>query len=324
MILVTGGTGLIGTALLRALAAKGRAVRVFSRQAEAPKHLRSFSNLQWMQGDIEDFQGLEDALEGIDEVYHVAGLVSFDAKDRDRLKRINVEGTANVVNACLYKGVRKLVYVSSVAALGKSIESKPIHEKTEWEDSANNSAYALSKMLAEREVWRGFEEGLQVAIVNPTIVIGYAENDPWQSSSSFFPMIKKGLKFYTNGVNGFVGAEDIASVLIQLMESEVNGERFVLSADNHSYREVFTWIAHAIGAPAPTIEVKPWMSGLAWRFFAVAKYFGVKPLVTKETTRSALMRSVYDSRKVQEVLGFQFTPIQSVIKKIAQEHFGAQ
>ncbi len=321
MILVTGGTGLIGTALLRALAAKGRAVRVFSRQAEAPKHLRSFSNLQWIQGDIEDFQALEDALEGVDEVYHVAGLVSFDAKDRDRLMRINVEGTANVVNACLYKGVRKLVYVSSVAALGKALEGKAIDEKTEWEDSANNSVYALSKMLAEREVWRGFEEGLQVAILNPTIVIGFAENDPWQSSSSFFPMIKKGLKFYTNGVNGFVGAEDVASVMIQLMESEVNGERFILSAGNHSYREVFAWIAHAIGAPAPTVEVKPWMSGLAWRLFAVAKFFGIKPLVTKETSRSALMHSVYNNSKVQEKLHFSFTPIHEVVQQIGKIYY---
>lgn len=314
MILVTGGTGLIGTALLQALSAKGRAVRVLSRQATAPKHLAHLSNLQWMEGDIEDFQVIEDALEGVDEVYHVAGLVSFDAKDRDKIMRVNVEGTTNVVNACLYKGVRKLVYVSSVAALGKALEGKVIDEKTEWEDSANNSAYALSKMLAEREVWRGFEEGLQVAIVNPTIVIAYAKNDPWQSSSSFFPMIKKGLKFYTNGVNGFVGADDVAKVLMLLMERAINGERFILSAGNHSYREVFTWMAHALGVAAPTIEVKPWMSGLAWRFFAFAKFFGIKPLVTKETTRSALMNSTYDASKVQRVLDFQFTPIPEVIK----------
>jgi nucleoside-diphosphate-sugar epimerase len=314
MILVTGGTGLIGTALLQALSAKGRAVRVLSRQATAPKHLAHLSNLQWMEGDIEDFQVIEDALEGVDEVYHVAGLVSFDAKDRDKIMRANVEGTTNVVNACLYKGVRKLVYVSSVAALGKALEGTVIDEKTEWEDSANNSAYALSKMLAEREVWRGFEEGLQVAIVNPTIVIAYAKNDPWQSSSSFFPMIKKGLKFYTNGVNGFVGADDVAKVLLLLMEREINGERFILSAGNHSYREVFTWMANALGVAAPTIEVKPWMSGLAWRFFAFAKFFGIKPLVTKETTRSALMNSNYDACKVQRVLDFQFTPIPEVIK----------
>jgi nucleoside-diphosphate-sugar epimerase len=320
MILVTGGTGLIGTALLQQLAAKGRAVRVFSRQATAPAHLKSLSNLQWIQGDIEDFQALEDALEGVDEVYHAAGLVSFDAKDRERIMRINVMGTENVVNACLYKGVRKLVHVSSVAALGKALEGKAIDEKTEWEDSKNNSVYALSKMLAEREVWRGLEEGLQVAIVNPTIVIGYAENDPWQSSSSFFPMIKKGLKFYTNGVNGFVGADDVAALMIQLMESAINGERYVLTAGNHSYREVFTWIATALNVPAPTIEVKPWMGALAWRFFAIAKYFGVNPLVTKETTRSSLMSSIYDNSKVKRELNFTFTPIKELVEEIVKRN----
>jgi nucleoside-diphosphate-sugar epimerase len=320
MILVTGATGLIGTALLQQLALKGRAVRVFSRQASAPTHLQGLSNLQWVQGDIEDFQAIEDALEGIDEVYHAAGLVSFEAKDRDKIMRTNVIGTENIVNACLYKGVRKLVHVSSVAALGKAIEGKMIDEKTEWEDSKNNSVYALSKMLAEREVWRGFEEGLQVAIVNPTIVIGYAPNDPWQSSSSFFPMIKKGLKFYTNGVNGFVGAEDVAAIMIQLMESEINGERFVLTEGNHSYREVFTWIASALRVPAPHFEVKPWMAALAWRFFAIAKYFGVKPLVTKETTRSSLMSSMYDNTKVKQALNFSFTPIDELVEGIVKRN----
>jgi len=258
MILITGATGLVGSHLAFELIRSGHAVRalrrpdsrfemikkVFSLYSDNPEEL--FSKIEWVDGDILDIFSLEDAMEGAEEVYHCAALVSFLPEDKKRLIRINTEGTANVVNAALEKKIRKLCHVSSIAALGRpEHQSDLIDENLVWKPSKHNSAYAISKYGAEREVWRGTAEGLDAVIVNPSIVLGLA--GPGMGSSRIFNTVRDGLKFYPPGKNGFVDVRDVARAMILLMESDIRNERFILNAENLEYKKLLGMMAVARG-----------------------------------------------------------------------------
>lgn len=317
MILVTGGTGFLGSHLIRALVAAGKPVRALYRN-QPPSRLQDiFHKIEWVQGDILDICELEDAMEGVSQVYHCAAIVSFQAGDKGRIMKINVEGTANVVNAALDAGVKKLLYVSSVAAIGRAKDNGPINEECEWQDSDNNSRYGVSKHLGEMEVWRGIAEGLDAVIVNPAIILG---SGFWNDGSG--ALLKNAYKefpFYTLGVNGFVDVEDVVKVMMRLMDSEIEGERYILSADNWNYQQLFTTMANALGKKPPHIAVKPWMAEVVWRIEKVKGMItGKHPLVTKETARTAQLKVYYENNKVLQALpGFQFKPLADTIKEIA-------
>ncbi|RAJ01559.1 nucleoside-diphosphate-sugar epimerase [Chitinophaga skermanii] len=317
MILVTGGTGFLGSNLLRALVHAGQPVKALFRK-QIPAQLNDIQDrVTWVQGDVLDIFSLEDALEGVTHVYHCAAIVSFLPQMKQTMMKINIEGTANVVNACLDAGVKKLVYVSSVAALGRAKENQTITEAAEWVDSKNNSAYALSKHLSEMEVWRGIAEGLPAAIVNPSIILGAHY---WHDGSGM--LLKNAWKefpYYTKGVNGFVDVEDVVKSMLQLMESNISGERFILSAENWPYRELFNHMAAALDKKPPHIAVKPWMAELVWRMEKLKQRFtGKKPLITKETARTAQLEVLYDNTKLPKFLpGFSYKPLATTIAEIS-------
>jgi nucleoside-diphosphate-sugar epimerase len=313
MILVTGGTGFLGSYLLQLLVNGKEPIRALFRSANKPRFQHSL--IEWVEGDVLDYLSLESAMTNVSKVYHCAAVVSFETSDRAHLLKSNVEGTANVVNAALAMGVKKLAYVSSIAALGRSISQEQlIDEQTIWENGNANSGYAISKMLAEREVWRGTIEGLPAVIVNPGMILGAGD---WNSgTAAFFKTIYNGLKFYTNGSNGFVGVEDVAEVLMQLMESNIENERYVLVEDNYHYQFIFEKIANSLGVKAPNVEAKPWMSALVWRILAVRKMLtGKKSVITKETASNATLNCSYSNAKIKAAISFKFTPIEEVISK---------
>ncbi|HRD58832.1 MAG TPA: NAD-dependent epimerase/dehydratase family protein [Ferruginibacter sp.] len=313
MILVTGGSGLLGKVLTETLLSQGKAVKAIYNKTALP----NFDNalLQQEQCDMLDVIRLEEVMEGVEYVYHCAGLVSFNKKDVQQLYQINVEGTANIVNACVNAGVKKLVHVSSVAALGRIRENEPIHEKMVWTPQTSNSRYGQSKFLGEMEVWRGVAEGLQAVVVNPTIILGAGD---WNTgSTAIFKSVYNEFPWFTTGTTGFVDVEDVANAMIALMESEISGEKFILSGHNESYQNVFNAIADGFNKKHPYKKVTPLLAKLVSIVESIKSSFtGKPPLVTKETAKTAMAIATFDNSKLLKFFpGFSYTPLQQTITK---------
>jgi dihydroflavonol-4-reductase len=311
MILVTGGSGLVGQELITQLLAKGEKVMAIYNKTP----LADFNSgaLQQVHGDILDVTGLDEIMQGITQVYHCAAIVTFNPAHRQELYKINVEGTANVVNAALQAGVKKMLHVSSVAALGRIRENQAVNETMHWSEETSNSNYGQSKYLGELEVWRGIGEGLNAVIVNPVIILGAGD---WESGSSqLFKSVYDGFPWYADGTTGFADVRDVAKAMIALMESNVSSERFILNAANKSYKEVFGLIARAFNKKAPHKKVTPLLAKIVWRLEAIKSFFtGREPLITKETAKTALAKATFDNSKLKIFLpDFKYRSIEETI-----------
>ena len=313
MILVTGGSGLVGSELISQLLALGNKIKAIYNSTRLTI---SHQDLIPVKCDILDTAALEEAMQGVTQLYHCAAMVSFSAKNKDQLLKINIEGTANVVNAALDAGVTKMVHVSSVSALGRIRENETVTEEMNWTEESSNSVYGKSKYLGEMEVWRGIGEGLQAVVVNPSLILGSGD---WnKGSSEIFRSVYNEFTWYTEGVTGVIDVKDVARAMILLMNSEINKQRFILNAENLSYKEVFTNIAKCFGKKPPHKKVTPFIAAIVWRLEAIKSMFtGKDALVTKETARTALAKVYFDNNKILKALpGFQFTPINETIKNI--------
>lgn len=328
MILVTGGTGFLGAHLIYHLLQSGYAVKalkrressikltkkIFSYYSPSPEDL--FDKIQWVEGDLLDYVSLEEALEGVTHLYHAAAVVSFHADDKKRLITTNIIGTANVVNAALDSGVKKLCYVSSIGALGRDNTDGPVNENTPVKPSSP-SVYSKSKYEAEREVWRGMAEGLDAVIVNPSIIVGPGT---WNMGSpQMFQTMWNGLKFYTSGTNGFIDVNDVAKAMIALADSDIKNERFVLSAENVGYRQFFNWMADAMEIERPKYKAGPFLSNLGWIGLKMKSLVtGKKHTITKETARTANRKYQYSSEKFQKATGMNFTPVKDSVEQTVE------
>lgn len=314
-ILVTGAAGLVGGELVKLLLNDGYRLKVIYNST--PISLQH-PNLEIVQCDILDVVGLEEAMEGITHVYHCAGFVSFDAKDKSQLIKINVEGTANVVNACLDAAIKKLVHVSSVSALGRIREGKMLDEKMFWTEETSNSIYGKSKYFGEIEVWRGIAEGLDAVIVNPTVILG---GDNWETgSSAIFKTAYEEFPWFTEGVSGFVDVSDVARCMILLMQSDITAERFIVNGENLPYREIFNLMAKGFHKKPPHKKVTHFLAELVWRVEAIkSKFTGKKHLLTKETARTAQAKVYFDNSKILKALpGFSFTKLEKTIQETCE------
>ena len=331
MILVTGGTGLLGAHLLFDLLNTQDKVRAIKREQSdlktitkifsyyTPKPQEYLDRIEWVNAEITDYISVEDALAGINKVYHCAAMVSFHKKDDELMRETNVGGTRNIVNACLYYQIEKLIHVSSIAALGRAEAHETTTEETPWKDSADKSAYSMSKYDSELEVWRGIAEGLKATIINPSVILGPGD---WKNGSpQLFSLVNKGLKYYTTGTNGYVYVRDVSSIMIKLMNSQIEGERFIVNTEDLSYQALLTTIAKALDKKAPTTEAKPWMLHMAWRASAIKSILtGKSPTMTKSTARTSVQHYTYSSRKLQDTIDFAYTPIKKAIEEIGT-HF---
>ena len=325
MILLTGGTGFLGKYILEELASRGDRVRLLVRNPDKVRELPSFAEV--MQGDVLDVLSIERAMEDVDYVIHSAAVVSFWKKRHDEMREINIVGTANMVNAALDRGVKKFVQVSSIAALGRPENpTGMLDEKTKWVKSKVNPVYGRSKYLAELEVYRGVEEGMPAAMINPGIILG-AGNGHWDSGSpKIFKIIYEGLKFYNSGASCFVSAGDCARACHLLLDSEhINGERFVMGAENMSYKDMFTMVAKHLGVKAPSILPPPFLSKIVGRLSQfTSNITGKEPLITPETTRTSSATFQYDGSKITRELDFTYEAIEPVVAEAAkiflQEH----
>jgi len=328
MILVTGGTGLVGAHLLLHLLENGeekiRAMYRKSKQIEKTKSLFElykkgdlFSKIEWIQADILDVPSLENAFENVDYVYHCAGLISFNPDDENQLRKVNIEGTSNIVNFCIDKKVTKLCHVSSIAALGNLTQNQTIiTEETEWNPEVLHSDYAISKYGAEMEVWRGQQEGLQVIIVNPGVIFGPGF---WnQGSGALFTTIKKGIPFYTNGSTGYVSVIDVVQIMSLLMHSDCSGERFTLISENIIYKDIINKITSKIKATSPKIEAKPWLLNLAWKLdWLCSIVLRTKRKLSRHGAISIQNADKISNEKIKTYLNYSFEDIDSYLNKIA-------
>ncbi len=320
MIFITGASGLLGASLIETLFAAHHGVSDLQIRALYRKQIPAIQfadKIEWIEGDILDVVVLEEALKGISEVYHCAAIVSFDPKQKQRMHATNVEGTANVVNACIEAGIKKLLFVSSVAALGRIREDGPINETMNWSEETSNSEYGKTKYLAEMEVWRGIGEGLDAVIVNPVIILGSGD---WNGGSSgIFKSVYNRFPWYTNGVSGFVDVNDVSKAMTALMKSDISAQRYIISGHNTPYRTIFNLIADAFKVPRPSKKVTPLLAAIVWRLEAVKAFFtGSSPLLTKETTLTAQAVVNFDNTKLLKALpDFSYTPLEETIHRVA-------
>ncbi len=330
MILVTGGTGLVGSHLLYELTKKGESVRALIRNSKkidlVKKIFSYYSNdaenliqkINWVEGDILDLYSLEQAFSDIKKVYHCAAIVSFDGKDKNQLINANVHGTENVVNLCLSNNIEKLCHVSSIASLGGSLNGELIDENSKWTSPKYHSAYSVSKFKSEMEVWRGIQEGLNAVIVNPSVILGPGF---WNSGSgSLITKVAKGMKYFTTGATGFVDVRDVVYSMVELMESEISSERFVLNSENLSYKELFDKIAEAMHVDKPKREATKKMLRIAVTLDKTASILGIKKReITKEIIQASLTVSKYSNEKVKKAIGKTFLLIETSIREIAEK-----
>lgn len=325
MIFITGGTGLVGSHILYDLASTDRKVRALKRASSDMTVIRRIfghysdnpdallDKIEWVEGDILDIHSLIEAMQGVEKVIHSAAFVTIDPAERDLLFKINVEGTANCINAALETGVKRFCQVSSVSAIGRKKYQLNMDEDTKWSESDRNSAYGQSKNLAEREVWRGSVEGLSTIIVNPATIIGPGD---WERSSGrLINKVWNGLGVYTTGSNGFVDVRDVSHATIQLMDSDIKGERFIICSENLPFKDLLTWIATDLGKKPPSIKAGPFLSGIYWRMqWLLGKLTGTSPLVNRDTARTATNISNYSNEKIKKAIGYGFIPMRQSVK----------
>ncbi|MDR0714045.1 MAG: NAD-dependent epimerase/dehydratase family protein [Bacteroidales bacterium] len=323
-VFVTGGTGLVGSHLIFDLLQKGYGVKALVRVSSHTQQVRRvfshyaseaaalFEKIEWIEGSLFDYAALCEQVAGCSHAYHCAAVVSFEGSGKSQLLAVNIRGTDNIVNACLAQRV-PLCFVSSVGALGRSETGQAVTESDIWQSAKGRSAYSYSKFKSEMAVWRGIAEGLQAVIVNPAIILGPADRE--KGSSAFFSTIAKGMKFYPPGVNGFVDVRDVSRCMIRLMEEGRYGERYILSAENWSYYDLFSRIAAEMKVKAPSIPVGYRTLRVACLLAGIiAGCTGKKPLLTKETVQSSVRCNRYSSRKVEETIAFNFTPMEKTIE----------
>jgi nucleoside-diphosphate-sugar epimerase len=327
MILVSGGTGLVGAHLLYKLVSSGENVRALKRKTsdtEKTKHIFSyytddydelFDKINWIEGDLLDYESLLSAFKGIEFVYHCAASVSFQSADKNSLIKTNIEGTANIVNSALESGIKKILHVSTIGTLGRAGSDGIVTEETAW-NSKKTSVYSTSKYYAELEIWRGIAEGLNAVIINPSIILGPAD---WDSGSAkLFRTMYDGLKFYTAGSNGFVDVQDVVNIMTILMNSDISGEKFIINSENLSYRNLFSQMAGFLNVNPPKYKATHLMTEIAWRILWLKSLMtGRKSAITKETSETARQFYKYSNTKIVSLTRYEFMKIEDSLQKNA-------
>ncbi|MFD2529901.1 SDR family oxidoreductase [Polaribacter marinaquae] len=330
MILVTGGTGLVGAHLLYHLIKNDEKIRAIYRSEEKIKAVEKvfsyytddtslITKIDWFKADITEVPAMIPAFKNIEKVYHCAAFISFNPKDYREMRKVNIHGTAIIVNLAIDAKVKKMCFVGSIASVGDALNGQLITEENEWNKEEDNSGYSITKFGAEMEVWRASQEGVEVVIVNPGVILG---SGFWfAGSGKLFSQVYNGFKYYTEGITGFIGVKDVVKTMMFLMDSNIKNERFILVSENKTYKEVFFLIADAFGKKRPSIKIKRWQTSLLWRFASFLSFFTKKePLLSKYSAKSAHEVSKYSSEKINKVLNFNFAKVDEVIDNVVKNY----
>lgn len=319
-VFITGATGLLGQYFVRQFLQAGWQVWALRRKgSQLPFSPEECSAIQWIEADLCDSISIEEQLPEELIVVHAAAKVSFHPADKYELYRSNVEGTAALLNLCLQKNCRYFLHISSVAAIGRLPGQEHIDENNQWEDNRLTTHYARSKFHAELEVWRAYAEGLPVAILNPSLILGAA--DPQRSSTQLFNYVLQGGRFFPMGSINYVDVRDVVQAGVQLIRNGIVGERFILNAGSIPYKLFFEMIAQAAGCSPPRYAVRPWMSGIAWRIATLISWMsGRPPAITRETATIAQEHFTYRGSKILHYLpDFRYTDLQESIQWVIEE-----
>jgi len=324
-VLVTGGTGFLGAYIIKHLVEQGIPVRAIRRSVKTPFFIPAavWEKVEWVEGDVLDVVSLHDAMQGVDKVIHAAAVVSFNRQNRQLMYQTNIHGTENVVNTALENDITRFVHVSSVAALGRTSQNEEVTETKKWQPSTTNTHYAITKHQAELEVWRSFAEGLPGVIINPSTILGYGD---WHHSScAIFKSVYKEFPWYTDGINGFVGVEDVATAAVALLYSNLIEKRFIINTDNWSFQELFNTIAINFDKRKPYRKATPFLGELAWRLEKLKYLFADgQPLLTKESARVAHSKTRFNNTALLQALPhFQYTSLEEVIQKSCEKYVEA-
>lgn len=287
--------------------------KVFSYYISSEETEFLFKSIQWMEADLNDIVALSEAFEDITTVYHCAALISFDPADEKQLRKVNIEGTANIVNLCISSNIKKLCYISSIATMDLSPGGEEITENFTWFPETDHSEYAISKHGAEIEVWRASQEGVSVVILNPGIIIGPGF---WDSGSGLlFKRIYSGFNYHFPKTSGFVGVQDVARAATLGMESNIENEQYIVVSENLKFREVLEMVAESLNKPAPKIALKPWMIKIGWLYqYMASAIFGSKRQLTRKDSKTLFAHTFYSNEKIKSDLSLKFTPVKKVIE----------
>jgi nucleoside-diphosphate-sugar epimerase len=302
-ILVTGITGLFGSHLAREFGQLG-VIHGLKRETSDLKLVDDLA-IHWHKGELSDMESLLESLREIDLVIHAAGLVSFASKDKEKLYEVNTSGTANLVNAMLASGVKKLVHVSSVAAIGRSAEQMDIDEEFIWTESPLNTEYAVSKYWAELEAWRGEQEGLELIVINPSVLLGKASYG--KSSAAIYSFVLEGNTFFPKGNVNYLDVRDAAKITRLLVEKGVWGERFILNKESLPYQTFFKEIASVFNKKAPSIPLPNWLISLGTISISILRLLGLtKSPLNRQTAMLAQQKTRFLNSKVQHHLAYEY------------------
>lgn len=275
-----------------------------------PLHESIVDEFSWEQADILDIPSLERVMRGVEQVYHCAGIIEGSFR---KLKQINVKGTKNMINVSLHAGVDRFCHVSSIAALGDPLQNKAIDEDDHFNLDGKNTYYAISKFGAEMEAWRATQEGMEVIIVNPGVILG--EGNWNYGSSRIFKEIYDGNKFFTAGSSGFIDVRDVVMIMYKLMSSKLMNERFILVAHNRSYKNVLDDIAQSLEKKHPSIKLSKWiLQIIAILSFPIRK-LGIRGITLRDVD-SLTSNTTYSAKKLSHHLEHQFTPIDETIDRV--------
>lgn len=329
MILVTGGTGLVGSHLLYKLSLEGHKLRAIYRKIEQLEKVKTvfgyysstpdilFDTIEWIKADLNDVPILAEVFTDINYVYHCAAFISFESNSYHKLRKTNIEGTANIVNLCIANEVKKLCYVSSIAALGRPSKiGDPVDEDSLWNSESDNSIYAITKYGAEIEVWRGTQEGVDAVIVNPGIIIGPGFWDG-EGSSSLIARVDQGIPYYTNGSTGYVDVIDVVNIMQQLMMSDQRNERFLLVAETWSYKKFLDKVSSFLGVKSPSKVASTWLLSIGWRVDWLLYHIKLQShrKLTKRIAQTLRTDNTYDATKITSVLNYKFKPLDQTLKE---------
>ena len=322
MILVTGGTGLVGCHLLYSLVNENKKVRALHRKNSKTDSVRKvfsyyskdykklFDKIEWIEGDINDITSLDVAFQNISEIYHCAAFISFSNQDFNAMKKINVEGTANMINTAIVKKVDKFCYVSTIAAIGER-KNMLIDEECEWKE--NNNPYSKTKHDAELEVWRGISEGLNAVIVNPGVIIG---SGYWRrGSGAFITQISRGMNYFPPGKTGFICVKDVVKIMRELMDKNIFSERFLLVAENWTQKDFIYSVCNYLNLKSPSKKASKSIMILGLILDTARSFFlNKRRRLSSAIIKSSHSKNEYSNKKISSVLNYKFKMVEKSIK----------
>lgn len=308
-ILITGITGFLGAYIAKKFSALGEIHGLKRPNSDLRLLGNMVEQIQWAEGDVNDVLSLEEAFEGKDLIIHAAGLVSFKSSDDNKLMKVNLEGTTNVVNVMLEKGIKKLIHISSVAALGKNPDLDTLDEAYKWTTSPLNTSYAISKYLGELEVWRAAQEGLDVIVVLPSVLLGKISDK--SKSAGLYQHVLRGGQYFPAGTINFLDVRDAADLIFQLHEKGVWGERFILNHQALPYKSFFEKMSVVFGKKAPAKKITPIILKILLIGMWLGRKLGFSESTLNAKTLNLTQTAVFmDNQKVQNLLQFQYTPLE--------------